>query len=157
MGLEIDGNEIESRLREAVDSDLVVADAQQLVIDSDAQVAVVVIFIFFEDEIVHRDGRVLLQVLYADAGRGLDGGVSFASTHQGINVVAAVAADDHGHVVIPSGEFDFSRVPLVVVSMAGENGVRIDPRLRTNGVDLAQHDGARPMAAALAVLLGGGA
>lgn len=139
MTLEVDRDKIEAGLRQAVYPNLVKSDPQELVIDGDTQVPIVMIFVFLEDEVLDLKSRIFLEILYADPRVRLDWVLTFAPSDDWIHVVPAVAVDDHGHVVILACKFNFSSVPLVIVSMCGQESVWINTNFAANAVDLTQH------------------
>ncbi len=147
---EANGDHVEARLRQRPDTDLVEADLEVLLVDVDAQVAVIVVVVFGEDQLVdlgHRLGP--LQIGDVGAGIGLLGRLATTRHDQRIDVVAAVAADDEGHAdFLELVERHQARVALVIVGMAGQHGVGIDPDLVTDRVDLRPHFGAAAVIAA---------
>src|SRR5947209_7188874 len=115
------------------------ADLKKILVDVNPQVAVIAIVIFFKDQLLCLQRRVIFEIINIRSRMRLHGSLALSRTNQGVDVVTAVPADDEGDIIILPIKLHDARVALHVVSVCREEGMRIDALLFANGVDLAKH------------------
>src|SRR6202042_711262 len=133
---------------------LVETDFQGIGVDGNAQVAVILIVVMFQDQAFGSDGRFLIHVTDVRAVVRLLGGLALGGLHQLIHVVAAIAADDEWDFVGLARKLHHAREPLIVVGVAGKNRVGVNALCLADGVDVAQHRRAAAVVSAGALTAG---
>src|SRR5258708_3048055 len=150
VGIQVNTDQIKSRLSEAADAYLMETNAQRVLVDVYAEIAIagLAVGIFFQSQALAFDGGPIFQIVDISVKFRFGRRLAVRGVNDGIYVMAAVAADNVRHLILFASELDGSPVTLIILSVAGKDCGRIYADVATNSVNLAQHIGTTAVVAA---------